>query len=281
MPIRRRSFLSLIGASAAASFARSLKTVGAQLYTLRTVLPKQPLETLRALEQIGYREAELVAMDLDRTWPSFKQTSLKAVSLHLDTALFLKNQEKLPAALDDAAGRGLEYVVCPYIPPQERGGADTMRKLADTLNKAGEMCRKSGLKLAYHNHAFEWAASGEGTLLDVLLQAADPRLVSLELDIMWAQVAGVSPVSAIERYGSRVSLLHLKNVAPGIEKRYNEAVPRTAFREVGAGVIDIPAVLRAASTAGVRHYFVEQDQTPGDPIEALRKSYAYLEKLEY
>jgi hypothetical protein len=40
-------------------------------------------------------------------------------------------------------------------------------------------------------------------------------------------------------------------------------------------------VLRAAKPAGVEHYFVEQDQTPGDPVESLRISYQYLSKLDY
>jgi sugar phosphate isomerase/epimerase len=50
---------------------------------------------------------------------------------------------------------------------------------------------------------------------------------------------------------------------------------------VGNGVIDIPAVLTAAAKSGVKHYFVEQDQTPGDPIDSLRQSYEYLTKLNY
>ena len=58
-------------------------------------------------------------------------------------------------------------------------------------------------------------------------------------------------------------------------------MPRTAFKEVGNGVLDWPGILRAASAAGVQHYFVEQDQTPGDPLDSLRQSYNYLSKLNY
>jgi len=46
-------------------------------------------------------------------------------------------------------------------------------------------------------------------------------------------------------------------------------------------VLDWPGILRAASAAGVQHYFVEQDQTPGDPLDSLRQSYNYLSKLSY
>jgi sugar phosphate isomerase/epimerase len=279
--IGRRTFLSLAAASAVPSFARTLSVVGVQLYTVRTVLPQDPLKVLRALEQIGYREAELNMDNLDKVFPALKQTSLKPISLHLDSTLFVSGQAKIPAALDAAKTREVEYVVCPYVAPADRGGADMMKKLGETLSKAGEMSQKLGMRLCYHNHAFDFAPSGNGTLLDVLLQAADPKLVSLELDIMWAQVAGLEPVAVLKKYGNRVALLHLKNVAEGTEKRYDETVPKAAFREVGNGVIDIPAVLSAAAQAGVKHYFVEQDQVPADPVDSLRQSYQYLARLNY
>ena len=278
--LSRRQFLPLLAAPAL--FARKLNTVGVQLYTLRTVLPQKPLETLQALEKMGYREVEAVADGLEKIWPSLQQTSLKPVSIHIQTAMFTRTPEKLPAALEDAKNKGFRYAVCPYIAPADRGGADVIRKLGDTLNKAGEFCNKAGLRLCYHNHAFEFESSPEGgTLLDVLMKTADPKLVSLELDIMWSQVAGVNPVDVLKRYGKRVALMHLKNVDKDVPQRFNEQVPRTAFREVGNGAIDIAAVLKAARSAGVEHYFVEQDQTPGDPLDSLRQSYDYLNKLDF
>jgi sugar phosphate isomerase/epimerase len=277
--IGRRSFLTL-AATAVSARARALKVVGVQLYTVRSILPLKPLETLRAIEQIGYREVEVTADNLDAIWPSLQQTSLKAVSEHLNTELFIRQQAKLPAALDDAKKRGFEYVVCPYIAPKDRGGVEVIRKLGETLNKAGELCRKAGLTLCYHNHAFEYQPTPDGRLLDVLMKTTDPKLVSLELDVMWAHVGGVDPVSILQQYGSRIPLVHLKDVAPSVQTRYNEEIPDNAFRELGNGVVDIPAVLRAAKKAGVKHYFVEQDHTPGDPLQSLRESFQYLEGLK-
>ena len=277
--IGRRSFLTL-AASAVSARARALKVVGVQLYTVRSILPRKPLETLRAIEQIGYREVEVTAENLDAIWPSLQQTSLKAVSAHLNDELFMREQAKLPAALDDAKKRGFEYEVCPYVKPGDRGGVEVIRKLGDTLNAAGELCRKAGLILCYHNHAFEYQPTPDGRLLDVLMKTADPKLVSLELDVMWAHVGGADPVSILQQYGSRIPLVHLKNVAPSVQTRYNEEIPDNAFRELGNGVVDIPAVLRAAKQAGVKHYFVEQDQTPGDPLQSLRQSFQYLEGLK-
>jgi sugar phosphate isomerase/epimerase len=278
----RRSFMFLSAASALSAFstfARTLKVVGVQLYTVRDILPKKPLETLRAIEQIGYREVEVTADNLDAIWPSLKQTSLKAISAHLDPELFIRRQAKLPAVVEDSRKYGFEYLVCPWIDPRDRGGVEMIHKLGDTLNKAGEICQKAGMKLCYHNHAFEYQPVAGGRLLDVLMKSTDPKLVSLELDVMWAHVAGVDPVSILQEYGARIPLVHLKNHAPGLAKRYNEEIPAAAFRELGNGAVDIPAVLRAAEKAGVKHYFVEQDETAGHPLQSLRESYQYLETL--
>ncbi len=270
-----------MAASAIPAHARKLQTVGVQLYTLRRVLPKDPLEILRAVEKMGYREVEVTQDDMEKIWPSLKQTSLRPVSLHMATDLFTKEQAKLPAALQIAKQHGFEYVVCPWIEPKDRGGIDVMRRLGDSLNKAGEMCRKAGLRLCYHNHAFEFAPAERRTLLDVLMDAADPKLVSLELDIMWARVAGVDPAAVLVRFGSRIPLVHLKSIARGFGRRFDENLPSKAFQDLAHGVIDLVPVLKAAAQAGVKHYFVEQDETPGNPIDSLRASYQHLQTLDF
>src|ERR1039457_1380441 len=92
--ISRRSFLTTAAAATAASLhARALPTVGVQLYTVRRVLPKNPLETLRAIEQIGHREVECPADRLAHIWPSLKETALKPVSVPLTKPFFINQPE--------------------------------------------------------------------------------------------------------------------------------------------------------------------------------------------
>lgn len=280
MNLTRRGFVGAAAAAALPLRAAKLSAIGCQLYTLRMVLPKSPLETLKALEGLGYREVEAVGGGLDAIWDSLKQTKLKPVSVHLDTALFLTKVADLPAALDSMKAKGFQYVVCPYVPPGEQRSVENMKKLGASLNKAGEQAKKLGMTLCYHNHAFEFAPQGNTTILDSLMAETDKKLVQLELDIMWSQVAGVPPAELVAKYAGRVPLMHLKNVAQ-VEKRYDERVPREAFKEVGNGVIDIPAVLKAAQKAGVKHFFVEQDQTPGDPLASLKLSVEYLKGLNF
>jgi sugar phosphate isomerase/epimerase len=278
---RRESLVALAGTTLAS--AKTLKSFGAQLYTLRSIIDAKPLETLQALESLGYTEAEVIRGNMAKIWDALRQTKLKPVSLHLDTSYFTRDIDKLNPTLDDAKVKGFQYAVCPYIAPQDRGGVDVIKKLAETLNRAGERVKAAGMHLCYHNHAFEFepVAGTNDTLLDVLLKNADPKLVGLEFDVMWSQVAGVDPVSIFAKYRGRIPLVHLKNVIKLPTALYNEKVPKEAFKDVGSGVIDMAKVLQAAQKAGSKHYFVEQDQTPGNPLDSLKLSADYLKKLNY
>jgi sugar phosphate isomerase/epimerase len=280
----RRSLLKSAALTLPASrlLGRQLQAIGVQLYTVRNVLPQKPAETLRAIEAIGYREIEATYGGLDQIWPAIRGAHLNPVSVHLDNTLMNAGKEdELGRAIDQAKKWDFTYAVFPYVPPAERGGLDKFRELSDKLNRAGEKCRAAGLRFCYHNHAFEFQPMEGATGFQVMADRLDPKLCAFEMDCFWVSVAGHDPVELLRRLSGRVALLHLKDKAQGTPVRYNESVDRSAFKEVGRGALDWPAILRAAESAGVQHYFVEQDQTPGDPLESLRQSLGYLAKLQY
>jgi sugar phosphate isomerase/epimerase len=281
---RRRFFQASTLAATSASFlsAKKLQTIGVQLYTVRAVLPEKPAETVRALDALGYREAEGNFADLAKIVPALQGLHLKLVSVHMDIPTVLKGQpDDLSRAFAEVKKSGAGYAVFPYLPPANRGGLDTIRRLGESLNRAGEKCRAEGLQFCYHNHAFEFEPMEGTTPLQVMMDVTDKKLVGLELDAFWVSVAGHDPVEMLKKYSGRVHLLHLKDKAKGTPVMYKESPGKTAFKEIGNGVVDWAKVLRAASAAGVAHYFVEQDQTPGDPVDSLRQSIEYLKKLEY
>ena len=281
----RREFLqatSLAAALSAAGRAAQLKTLGVQLYTVRTVLPQKPEETLKAIHDIGYQEVEATYAGLDTLWPVLQASGLKPVSIHLDSKLVTQaNIDDLSPIFEKLKQRGFQYAVFPYLPEPERGGIDVIKGISEKFNRAGEKCRAAGMSFCYHNHAFEFATEKGATLFQVMLDNTDKKLVAYEVDVFWVSVAGLDPVEMIQKLSDRVLLLHLKDKAEGTPVMYKESVPRTAFKEVGNGVVDWPKVLRAAAAAKVAHYFVEQDQTPGDPVDSLRQSFGYLSKLTY
>ena len=280
----RRSFLqasALAAALGTTGRAAKLTRIGVQLYTVRSVLPQNPVETLNAIHDIGYQEFEATLAGFDKIWPAVQASGMKPVSMHLDSGMITRGADDLSRTLDQLKQYGFTYAVFPYLAPADRGGPDVIKALAEKLNRAGEKCRAVGLSCAYHNHAFEFEPVGGATLFQVLADNTDKKLVGFEVDAFWVSVAGHDPAEFIRKMSGRVPLVHLKDKAEGTAVMYKETVPRTAFQEVGHGVIEWPKVLRAAAAAGVQHYFVEQDQTPGDPVESLRQSFGYLSKLTY
>ena len=273
-----------IRALPAAGSQKQLKAIGVQLYTIRDVIAKgDAAAALKSLDQIGYREAEVVWASLDQVWPGLRKTRMRPVGIHMDSALFQpQNKAKLSAAIDTVKQHGFQYVVYPALPDSERtGGADRFKALADTLNEAGAQCHRLGMEMCYHNHAFDFRPIGSTTGLEILMTQADKQLVGFELDIFWASVAGHEPAELLKSHPGRFPLMHLKNKPPGMAVQFNETVPDNAFLEVGRGSLDIAAILRAAEDSGVKHFFVEQDRTPGNPVDSLKQSYEYLSKLKF
>lgn len=283
------SALGLLAARRLPGAARFTHALGAELYTVRNVLPTAADQTLKSIAEIGYREVEMDHATLPRIAPILKTYGLKPVSCHFETPLItgnwqawknLTNQNTTwAAAIEDAHKFGVEYMVMAYIRPEERGDLDYYRQIADKMNNAGAQSGAAGLKFCYHNHCFEFRGEPGQRPIDILLQRLDKKAVGLELDVFWVSVGGNDPVEMLKQNAGRVPLVHLKDKAKDTPVQYEEKVTPQTFKEVGAGVLDFPAILKAAAAGGARHYFVEQDQTPGDPIASLKQSYEYLRSL--
>jgi len=307
MPSRftRRSFLtsSAVGTAgllapawlgrmaAHAAEAGLLDRLGVALYTVRDQMKADTAGTLKAIADLGYRYIE---SGLEPSLgPAVKAAGLKQASVYAPTYLVTGNRaawagagDLLPESYDwskavsEAKARGLEYLVVVYLQKAERGGIDVYKDLAARLAKAGEACKKAGLGLAYHAHAFEYEAIGGVRPIDVLLNETPKDLLGLELDTFWASIAGMDPVKMVETHAGRVPLVHLKDKAKGTPVQYDEGkVPHEAFTEIGQGEVDYARFLPAAAKAGVKYYYVEQDYCTGSPLDSLRTSRQALANL--
>jgi len=282
--ITRRGFLASAAAGAIAtraSAALAPTTLGVQLYTVRNVFPTKGDEVLKQIAGIGYKEVEGDNFaTLIRIAPTLKTLGLAPVSCHIPTPSVLGGGDTPPLEkiLTDLKSIGTEYAVLPYI-GQELRTMEVFDAFGEKMNKAGELARKTGLQFAYHNHAFEWGQMGGKRVFDRMFANTDPKLVQFEVDVFWLTVGGVDPVAFLKEHSGRVPLLHLKDKVADQKVQYNEGVPKATFKEVGNGNIDFPGILRTAKNIGVKHYFVEQDWTPGDPIASLKQSFTYLTGL--
>jgi len=276
--MNRRTFLhaTLCGALAesarAADGGRRLSRVGLQLYTVREQLAADFEGTLRRVAALGVREVEFAGYHgraPAQVKSALRRHNLSAPSAHVTTAELREGFEK---SIEAAQTLGHRHLVLGYVPAEERRSLDDYRRLADLLNRAGERAARAGIQFCYHNHDFEFEETSGQTPYDLLLARADARLVRLELDLYWITKAGRSPLEYFSRQPGRFPLLHVKDM---------DATPRRSFTEVGRGRIDFKTIFAAASRAGVRHYFVEQDETPGSPFESVRVSLDYLRRLRF
>lgn len=268
--------------------------IGIQLYTVRDQLAENPKKTLESIARLGYKQVELMdiatAKDL---MPILKDLGLMLRSsffmwTHVTGRWELAEKYGLPKqpdgynfdrVLDDAEAAGLKHLVFGYMLPDERATMDDYKKITEKLNRSGELCKKRGIQLCYHNHSFEFGPIDGAVPYEYLIENFDKDLVKFELDVFWASLAGHDPVQLMDRLNGRISQLHLKDKLKGTPVIFAEQkVPKEAFKELGNGVVDLKTIIKKAETIGVQECHVEQDQSP-DPINSIGQSISYLKGI--
>ena len=256
--------------------AKPPKAVGLQLYTLRKEISKSPEEVLKQVAQIGYKEVETFGYASGKYFgktPKELKDLLSGLGLTSPSGHYMPGnlRKDWDTIVGEAAELGQKYMACAYLFPNERKTIDDWKKIAEMFNKAGEETKKSGIQFAYHNHDFEFQPIDGQVPYDVLLKETDPELVKMELDLYWAYYAGKDPVEMFLNNPGRFPLMHFKDMAK-TEKR--------EFAEVGTGSIDFQKILKNAKTAGLKHFYVEQDECKIAPMDAITISYRNVLKLQ-
>lgn len=277
MTIGRRQWMAGGAALAAALtggplMAKSLKSkpIGIQLYTVRELFAKDPMGTLEQVAAIGYREVEYGGggydkMDHAALRKTMERLGLTSPSIHV-------GYEALASDFDGAVAMtkalGADTLIVPYMGEAHRSAESWKAAVAD-FNRYAERLKKAGLGFAYHNHDFEFTLKPGGTsLFDTLIADADPALVRLELDLFWAVAAGEDSKAIIRRLAGRIYAYHVKD--------------RTAegkMTSVGKGVIDFADIFTLNAVAGVKHFYVENDQSPAPYLPDITASFSALSRL--
>lgn len=293
----RRSFLQKTSLAAAAAFlspsliasalaqSPKISKIGIGLFTLREQLTADVKATIEKVAEIGYNQVEtyygypgkyevkgfwgLEAKDFNSL---LKNNNLTSPSGHYNTTEFLSSgSDKILKTYMEVANRvGQKYFVIPALPTNIRtnGSLDDYKRMADRFNTAGELCKNAGLKLAYHNHNFEFKDQGNGvTGYDILLKETDAKLVSFEIDIFWAVNAGLNPVDIFKTNPGRYKMFHVKDM---------DKQDKTVFTEVGSGRIDFKSIFAESKLAGLDYIFTEQDLITKDPYQSISESYNYV-----
>ncbi|OQP45648.1 sugar phosphate isomerase/epimerase family protein [Niastella populi] len=286
----RRSFLKatgtlasglLIGRSAFSmdDFASkgSIKKFGLQLYSLRTDLPNDPKGVLKQVASFGYKQIESYEGKQGMFWgmsnKEFKkymdELGMTIVSSHCN----INNDFETKAA--QAGEIGMKYLICPSL-----GGAnkslDDFKRAAEKFNACGEICKKNGLKFAYHNHGYSFETM-EGQLpQDILMQNTNKDTVDFEMDIYWVVTAGADPIAWLDKYPGRWKLCHVKD-----RKKDAAAGDHDASIDLGVGNIDFKKILKASTSKGMEYFIVEQERYDNStPLKSAAADAAYMKKLK-
>ena len=242
--------------------------IALQLYTLRQLAADDLAGTLRAVAAAGYQSVELAG--LPPTVPGelarlLEVSELRAIASHEAVESLRTDTHGVAARMAEVA---CPRVIVPWMPEGDRRKVDDVRRFAAELGGYARQLADEGIRLGYHNHAFEFEPLDGTTIWDVLLAELPPE-VEIELDVYWAAAGGRDPIAEIRTAVGRVRLLHMKDRTAGPE-------PHDA--PVGEGTLPFPEIIEAARSAGVEWYVVEQDE-PRAPLDDVTRSLRYLESL--
>ncbi|MDT0345877.1 sugar phosphate isomerase/epimerase family protein [Streptomyces litchfieldiae] len=241
--------------------------LGVQLYTVRDALSADRDATLGRIAEIGFTAVEPYDPTADPE--GFKRVAddlgLTVMAIHAGQLL----GDEPERVLDAIATLGTDLAFVPAgIPHEEFTTRDGLARTADLLNGLAGKAAGHGIRLGYHNHWWEIEPVIDGRhAIEILADQLAPEVL-LELDTYWAAVGGADVPALLERLGSRVVALHVKD---GPVKRDE---PHVA---VGQGAMPVPEILAAAPGA-LR--IVELDTCATDFFDALAVSRAYLTELE-
>ena len=240
-----------------------------QLYSVRDFppLPRQ----LEMLKRLGYTNVEPFSGlygELDALEHGLKDNGLTARSGHVGLAMI---EDAFDRTLEIARRLGLETVVAPYIPPQERPTDRAgWQRFGARLGAAGARLGAAGLRFAYHNHDFEFVPLADGSLPFEHLMGEG---ILWEADLAWVAKAGADPRHWLARMARRTPLVHVKDIAPAGEKADEDG-----WADVGEGILDWPDLWRAAVAAGAEVMVAEHDR-PSDGERFARTSAAAMARF--
>src|SRR5688572_11467754 len=244
--------------------------IGLQLYTVRELFSSDPMGTLEQIAAIGYREVEYGGggyeqMDHAALRETMDRVGLVSPSVHIGYQALATDFDR---SVGIAKTLGADTVILPWMGEEHRN-AEAWAVAVANIGRWAEQLKSVGLGFGYHNHDFEFTVKPGGrSLFDTLVADTDPALVKIELDLFWTVAAGEDPRAVIARLPGRIYAYHVK-----------DRTPDGKMTSVGEGMIDFAEIFTLDDAAGVKHFYVENDQSPAPYLPDIRTSFAALSRL--
>jgi sugar phosphate isomerase/epimerase len=309
LPAIRAQARTEADATGAAANAVNVSTpwqLGLQLYTLEGAPAKDLDGTLKEVAGIGYRTVQIsqtYGRSVQQLRRALDRAGLSCPAIHVLPRPAPNSWDlegDMSRLADDIYMLGATYAVLPvprysdalvdalnHPPPGgfnaeklfgvlKLMGADDWKRTADLMNEKAQILARSGIRVGYHNHGFDFVPVEQGKSgYDILLERTDPKLVDLELDIGWAVSAGQDVKALFRRVNGRIRTVHLKDTA-----KVSSNPMDLASTDVGTGIVNWREVFGLIRETRVRYLFVEQEApwVNTSPMKAARAAYAYISK---
>ena len=280
--MNRKTFLASSGLLVLASclpkniLTQPKKKLGLQLYTIRHLIEKNVEESLYNVAQLGFQNVEIYGYNkkfFGKTVTEFaeilKKNKLHVLSSHHSLSDF-KNPEFFEKACQDLQSLGCQYMVLAYLQQEERT-EKSYQELPKILEKSATIALKYGIQVGYHNHDFEFKDRVENqSAYDYLLSKTSKNIV-FEMDLYWMYRAEKKPIDYFKKYPKRFPLWHVKD----------RDSKDQSFSEIGNGNIPFQTIFEHRDLAGLKHWFVEQDESKKPILESLKQSVDYVNQHSF
>lgn len=242
-----------------------------QLYSGRNYGDLQALVT--DISKIGFAGVEpygaFYADHLQSLQNQLATTKMHCSSGHVNLDDVLNQPEKIIAL---AKSLSMRTVVIPFVPVDVRPKtAKEWKELATKIENIAPEYAKHNIELGYHNHDFEFEICDGEFAMDILLQNA-PSLL-WEVDAAWIKRANQDPIAWMQKYQSRINLVHVKDIAPKGEKE-----DEGGWADAGTGIMNWSHIFETLGTDFVDIWVLEHDN-PSDIIRHAKSSYEFVNKI--
>ena len=243
-----------------------------QLYSSRNFPPLAA--QLPILKAMGYDAIEpwLPAYEADPALfrRQLDDAGLACFGFHMPLDGLVNEQSRF---IDIALTLGATVMIPPFVPAEERRPTPAYwRQLGEKLGRGAEAASPHGLKVAWHNHDFEYRPLPDGTRpIDHIFEAGGPN-VRFEIDCGWITRAGADPAAELQLYADRIIAIQLKDTAPA------GTTEDDGWTATGDGIIDWPALVPLFRQTRADHIVAEHDN-PADWQKFARTSLNYMRKL--
>jgi sugar phosphate isomerase/epimerase len=232
------------------------KNIGIQLVSVHEEMQKNPKETLKYLDRMGYSYIETFVYK-DRSFYGLSPLDFKKMVAdnHLkftgsmtfydlptnDHQAWKKAMNWWKECIEDHKQAGVEYLTISNNQIKEIKTLSELKRYAEYYTAIGKLCKERGIRFAYHNHSDEFKTVENKVVYDYFLENTDAEYVSFQADLYWMHFSQINPIDYFKKYKNRFISWHVKD-----------------YKELGqSGKMDFELYFEYAETAGVKYIVAE------------------------